>query len=223
MQAKEIVLTRELYDLIPPPPENPDDAPSVPPDRSELAWNRRWTHTQYRTDPTAEQEHLVTVVWPDTQLLGGVPDQGRLSDRRPRQCPASARRLVGGRAGADGVRGSARRGPPTLDPSGTAAGRLRAHQSGRTQGRGRQANPGKGVPKFSALNQPFRQRLSPTDSLSLLPPNSFTDLYRFIPNYRSLPLFTASHPPHRLSLTVIHDKLLPLGVAHWHKVMQASV
>lgn len=45
MQAKEIVLTRELYDLIPPTPEDLDDTPSVPPDRSELAWNRRWTHT----------------------------------------------------------------------------------------------------------------------------------------------------------------------------------
>jgi hypothetical protein len=64
MQAKEIVLTRELYDLIPPTPEDLDDTPSVPPDRSELAWNRRWTHTQYRTDPTEDQEDLAAAVWP---------------------------------------------------------------------------------------------------------------------------------------------------------------
>jgi len=74
LQAKEIVLTRELYDLIPPTPEDFDGLPWVPPDRSELAWDRRWTHTQYRTDPTAEHEHLVTAVWPGPDLLGGVPD-----------------------------------------------------------------------------------------------------------------------------------------------------
>lgn len=89
MQAKEIVLTRELYDLIPPTPEDPDDAPSVPPDRSELAWDRRWTHTQYRTDPTAEQEHLVTVVWPSPnysavfRIKAGYLIAARAEDRLP--------------------------------------------------------------------------------------------------------------------------------------------
>lgn len=89
MQAKEIVLTRELYDLIPPTPEDLDDTPSVLPDRSELAWNRRWTHTQYRTDPTAEHEHLVTAVWPSPtysavfRIKAGYLIAARAEDRLP--------------------------------------------------------------------------------------------------------------------------------------------
>jgi hypothetical protein len=66
LQAKEVVLTQELYELIPPPPEQDlDESPAPIPDRSEVPWDRRWTHTQYRTDPSEDQEDLVTAVWPD--------------------------------------------------------------------------------------------------------------------------------------------------------------
>jgi hypothetical protein len=64
LQAKEVVLTQELYELIPPPPDQ--DLESLPPmpDRREVPWDRRWTHTQYRTEPSEDQEDLVTAVWP---------------------------------------------------------------------------------------------------------------------------------------------------------------
>jgi hypothetical protein len=70
LQAKEIVLSQGLYELIPPPPQ--EDLPSDPPipDRSEVPWNRRWTHTQYRTDPTEDQEDLVRAVWPEPDFSG---------------------------------------------------------------------------------------------------------------------------------------------------------
>ena len=77
---------------------------------------------------------------------------------------------------------------------------------------------GKACAEISALNQPFRQRLSPIHSPYPLPPNSFTDLYRFLPNYRFLPLFTAPPSPHPLSLTAIHSNFLPTGMAHLHKL-----
>ena len=64
-QAKEIVLTQELYELIPPEPDerDPESLPPVP-DRSQVPWDRRWTHTQYRTEPTEDQVDLVAAVWP---------------------------------------------------------------------------------------------------------------------------------------------------------------
>ncbi|EHB44042.1 conserved hypothetical protein [uncultured Mycobacterium sp.] len=89
MQAKEIVLTRELYDLIPLTPEDLDDAPSVPPDRSELAWDRRWTRTQYRTDPTDDLETLAAAVWPSPaysavfRIKAGYLLAARAEDRLP--------------------------------------------------------------------------------------------------------------------------------------------
>jgi hypothetical protein len=89
MQAKEIVLTRELYDLIPPTPEDLDDTPSVPPDRSALAWDRRWTHTQYRTDPTDDLETLAATVWPSPdysavfRIKAGYLIAARAEDRLP--------------------------------------------------------------------------------------------------------------------------------------------
>jgi hypothetical protein len=64
LQAKEVVLTQELYELVPPPAQ--EDLQSQPPmpDRREVPWDRRWTHTQYRTEPSEVQEDLVTSVWP---------------------------------------------------------------------------------------------------------------------------------------------------------------
>jgi hypothetical protein len=70
LRAKEIVLSEGLYELIPPPPaEDLDESPPMP-DRSEVPWDRRWTHTQYRTDPTEDQEDLVTAVWPAPDFSG---------------------------------------------------------------------------------------------------------------------------------------------------------
>jgi hypothetical protein len=70
LQAKEVVLTQELYELIPPPPDQ--DLESLPPmpDRREVPWDRRWTHTQYRTEPSEDQEDLVTAVWPAPDFSG---------------------------------------------------------------------------------------------------------------------------------------------------------
>jgi hypothetical protein len=65
LRAKEIVLSEGLYELIPPPPEEDLDESPPMPDRSAVPWDRRWTHTQYRTDPSEDQEDLVTAVWPD--------------------------------------------------------------------------------------------------------------------------------------------------------------
>ena len=64
-QATELVLSQELYELIPPPQDDPleDDTAGLP-DRSQVPWDRRWTRTYYRTEPTEEQEDLVAAVWP---------------------------------------------------------------------------------------------------------------------------------------------------------------
>lgn len=66
--AKDIVLSQQLYELIPPPPGDLDETRM--PDRSELAWGRRWTHTQYRTEPTEDHEDLVAAVWPSPEFSG---------------------------------------------------------------------------------------------------------------------------------------------------------
>jgi hypothetical protein len=70
LQAKEIVLSQGLYELIPPPPEEDLEFSPPMPDRSEVLWDRRWTHTQYRTEPTEDQEDLVTAVWPAPDFSG---------------------------------------------------------------------------------------------------------------------------------------------------------
>jgi hypothetical protein len=70
LQAKEVVLSQELYELIPPPPEDLVEQDPPMPDRSTVPWDRRWTHTQYRTDPTPDQEDLVTAVWPAPDFSG---------------------------------------------------------------------------------------------------------------------------------------------------------
>jgi hypothetical protein len=70
LQAKEIVLSQELYELVPLPAD--EDLESLPPipDRSEVPWDRRWTHTQYRIDPSEDQEDLVAAVWPAPDFSG---------------------------------------------------------------------------------------------------------------------------------------------------------
>ncbi|OKH77659.1 hypothetical protein EB75_01225 [Mycobacterium sp. ST-F2] len=68
-QATELVLSQELYELIPPPQDDPleDDTTGLP-DRSQVPWDRRWTRTYYRTEPTEEQEDLVAAVWPTPEF-----------------------------------------------------------------------------------------------------------------------------------------------------------
>ncbi len=64
-QAKELVLSQELYELIPPPQDDPlEDSSTELPDRRQVSWDQRWTRTAYRTEPTEDQEALVAAVWP---------------------------------------------------------------------------------------------------------------------------------------------------------------
>ncbi|CAM5672705.1 hypothetical protein [Mycolicibacterium aubagnense] len=69
LQAKEIVLSQELYSLIPEEPDEPptllgqDYTPPVP--RSQLPWDQRWTRPDYRTEPTEDLEELTAHLWPD--------------------------------------------------------------------------------------------------------------------------------------------------------------
>lgn len=69
LQAKEIVLSQELYSLIPEEPDEPptllgqDYTPPVP--RSQLSWDQRWTRPDYRTEPTEDLEELTGHLWPD--------------------------------------------------------------------------------------------------------------------------------------------------------------
>ena len=64
--AREMVLTRELYELIPAPPDPPmaelDQPSQTDPDRP--PWTQRWTRTQYRSEPDEEMEELVADLWP---------------------------------------------------------------------------------------------------------------------------------------------------------------
>lgn len=63
--AREMVLTSELYELIPapldPPPADLDQQLS-PVDR--LPWTQRWTRTPYRSEPDEVMEELVVALWP---------------------------------------------------------------------------------------------------------------------------------------------------------------
>lgn len=69
LQAMEIVLSQELYSLIPEEPDEPatllgqDYTPPVP--RSQLSWDQRWTRPEYRTEPTEDLEALTVLLWPD--------------------------------------------------------------------------------------------------------------------------------------------------------------
>ena len=65
--AKEIVLSEQLYELIPEPQDPPNETTETPPslDRSQVPWDQRWTRTQYRSDPSEQIEDLVVQIWPD--------------------------------------------------------------------------------------------------------------------------------------------------------------
>ena len=65
--AKEIVLSEQLYELIPEPQDPPIETTETPPslDRSQVPWDQRWTRTQYRSDPSEQIEDLVAQIWPD--------------------------------------------------------------------------------------------------------------------------------------------------------------
>lgn len=65
-QAMEIVLTNELYEQIPQenePPDNPAPDPQTPPP-GPVPWERRWTNTAHRSDPSEEIEDLAAAIWP---------------------------------------------------------------------------------------------------------------------------------------------------------------
>ncbi|MGY4646228.1 hypothetical protein [Mycobacterium sp. URHB0021] len=62
--AKEIVLSQQLYELIPPEPESPDEDRDPPSPTETPPWTQRWTHTRYRTEPNEELEDLVASLWP---------------------------------------------------------------------------------------------------------------------------------------------------------------
>ncbi|MDV3133337.1 hypothetical protein [Mycobacterium sp. 29Ha] len=64
--AKEMVLSQELYELIPEPPEEETLEHSEPiPDRSQVPWDQRWIRSYWRSDPSEELEDLAARVWPD--------------------------------------------------------------------------------------------------------------------------------------------------------------
>lgn len=64
--AKEMVLSQELYELIPEPPEEQMLEQSAPvPDRSQVPWDQRWTRSYWRSDPSEALEDLTARVWPD--------------------------------------------------------------------------------------------------------------------------------------------------------------
>ncbi|KEP41880.1 hypothetical protein [Mycobacterium kansasii] len=66
-QAMEIVLHNEIYEQIPPEQEEPsslwgEDLPI--PDRSQVSWDQRWTHPDYRSEPSPQIETLIDELWP---------------------------------------------------------------------------------------------------------------------------------------------------------------
>lgn len=65
--AKEMVLTQELYELVPEPPEETleQSQPEPIPDRSQVPWDQRWTRTYWRSEPSQALEDLAARVWPD--------------------------------------------------------------------------------------------------------------------------------------------------------------
>ena len=67
LAAKEIVLTNELYEMIPEPADPPvPDLDQSPPmvEAGQVPWEQRWTQTRYRTDPSEQIEDLVAHIWP---------------------------------------------------------------------------------------------------------------------------------------------------------------
>lgn len=68
LQAMEVVLNNELYELIPPEEEEPstlwgEDQPI--PDRSQTPWDQRWIIPELRTEPIETIEDLIAQMWPE--------------------------------------------------------------------------------------------------------------------------------------------------------------
>ena len=86
--AMEVVLTQELYELIPEPvEEQATDPGEAIPDRSQVPWDQRWTRTYYRSDPSEATEELAARVWPDPdfsdvfRIKAGYLLQARVEDQ----------------------------------------------------------------------------------------------------------------------------------------------
>ena len=86
--AKEIVLSEQLYELIPPPQET-EEPPRTMVSRDDVPWTQRWTQTQYRTDPDEATEDLVAQLWPSPafsavfRIKAGYLLAARAEDRLP--------------------------------------------------------------------------------------------------------------------------------------------
>ena len=86
--AKEIVLSEQLYELIPPPQET-EEPPRTLVSRDDVPWTQRWTQTQYRTDPDEATEDLVAQLWPSPafsavfRIKAGYLLAARAEDRLP--------------------------------------------------------------------------------------------------------------------------------------------
>lgn len=65
-QAMEIVLSQELYEKIPQDDESSETPPAQTtlPDRLQVPWQQRWTHSALRLEPSEQIEGLVAEVWP---------------------------------------------------------------------------------------------------------------------------------------------------------------
>ena len=83
--AREIVLSNELYELIPEPQDPPTVTTETPPrlprlDRSQVPWDQRWTRTQYRSDPSDQIEGGAVARLPAVGLPAAVRDTANLLD-----------------------------------------------------------------------------------------------------------------------------------------------
>lgn len=72
-QAKEIVLSEQLYEQTPPEPDPPstlwgEDQPE--PDRQQTPWDQRWTRPALRTEPSPDIEALIAHLWPEPTHSG---------------------------------------------------------------------------------------------------------------------------------------------------------
>ncbi len=67
MSAMEIVLTAELYELIPQPPENLVPTANSP-DRASMSWRQRWTIPEFRSEPDGQTEQLIEALWPESEF-----------------------------------------------------------------------------------------------------------------------------------------------------------
>lgn len=67
MSAMEIVLTSELYELIPAPAEEPIPVPTSP-DQASLPWQQRWTQPELRSEPDGQTEALIEALWPAAEF-----------------------------------------------------------------------------------------------------------------------------------------------------------